>query len=232
MRTYVYIDGLILYNMRLKRDPQHKWLNLKTLSDQLFSPGSVVERFNCYCARIYGKFDQRAPNRQQDYLFASGTVPEISVHFSKFLPSQPWMQLVRPPLAKPDGYVWPPVLPELVRVQKLEEKGSDVNLASHLVRDAFKGCFNQALVISNDTDLCEPIRIVTQGVGLPVGIVAPRRAVRHGPPMPSPSLMKVGTFAIYIDDAPLAAAQFPNPIRLLNGRSLNKPAGWVSVPSV
>jgi len=44
----------------------------------------------------------------------------------------------------------------------MEEKGSDVNLACHLVNDAWAGRFDAAVVISNDTDLVEPIRIVTQ----------------------------------------------------------------------
>jgi len=137
------------------------------------------------------------------------------------------MALANPPKAKPDAYVWPTVLPELVQDQKTEEKGSDVNLASHLARDAFLDRFNQALVISNDTDLCEAIRIVTQEVGKSVGVVAPRRAFRHGPPIPSPSLMKVCSFALYIDDAHLAAAQFPSPIKLAKGRDLLRPRRWV-----
>ncbi|HEX3443950.1 MAG TPA: hypothetical protein VHS80_04480 [Chthoniobacterales bacterium] len=34
-----------------------------------------------------------------------------------------------------------------------EEKGSDVNLGVHLVRDAFKASFDEAAVLTNDTDL-------------------------------------------------------------------------------
>ena len=49
-----------------------------------------------------------------------------------------------------------------VLVFKVEEKGSDVNLASHLLFDAFRGAFDAAAVLSNDSDLVEPIRIVTK----------------------------------------------------------------------
>lgn len=52
--------------------------------------------------------------------------------------------------------------PTVVKVIKVEEKGSDVNLASHLLLDAFQGNFDVAAVLSNDSDLVEPVRIVTQ----------------------------------------------------------------------
>lgn len=45
---------------------------------------------------------------------------------------------------------------EYVRVIKTEEKGSDVNLATHLLHDAHMGRFEVAVVVSNDSDLLEP----------------------------------------------------------------------------
>jgi hypothetical protein len=39
---------------------------------------------------------------------------------------------------------------------KVEEKGSDVNLASHLLLDAFQNSFDVGAVLSNDSDLVEP----------------------------------------------------------------------------
>src|SRR6266699_3050420 len=60
----------------------------------------------------------------------------------------------------PDQRVW---------VEKTEEKGSDVNLASHLVRDAFRQQFEVAVLITNDSDLAEPVRIVSQELQMPVG---------------------------------------------------------------
>ena len=42
----------------------------------------------------------------------------------------------------------------------MEEKGSDVNLSAHLLNDVWKGLFDAAAVISNDTDLVTPIRMV------------------------------------------------------------------------
>jgi hypothetical protein len=62
---------------------------------------------------------------------------------------------------------------QYVRVIKTEEKGSDVNLAAHLLRDGFRGYYRVAVVVSNDSDLCTPVRLVRQDLGLPVGILRP-----------------------------------------------------------
>jgi len=62
---------------------------------------------------------------------------------------------------------------KFARVIKTEEKGSDVNLAAHLVNDAHLDGFESAIVVTNDSDLVEPIRIVTEQLGLPVGVLNP-----------------------------------------------------------
>jgi hypothetical protein len=47
-----------------------------------------------------------------------------------------------------------------------------VNLASHLVRDALTNVFDVAVVLTNDTDLIEPIRIVREEAGKIVGLLS------------------------------------------------------------
>lgn len=49
----------------------------------------------------------------------------------------------------------PSPLPDalVAEVHAMEEKGSDVNPAAHLLNDAWKGLFDVAAVLSNDTDL-------------------------------------------------------------------------------
>lgn len=48
---------------------------------------------------------------------------------------------------------------------KSEEKGSDVNLAAHLLRDAYRGHCGCAVIVSNDSDLLTPIRIAKADCG-------------------------------------------------------------------
>ena len=57
----------------------------------------------------------------------------------------------------------------------MEEKGSDVNLATHLLNDAWNDLFEAAAVISNDTDLVVPIRMVAEERNKPVFTVCPGR---------------------------------------------------------
>ncbi len=227
MRIFFYVDGFNLYHMRLQRQRQFRWLNLKSLADQLVSANRIVERVNFYTARVSAKIDADAPAKQQLYLAALATVPEIEIHYGRFLFGEKWVHLTQPPAAMPANYTWNLPAPLKVQAVKIEEKGSDVNLASHLVRDAMRGDFDEALVISNDTDLVEPIRIVTQELGLRVGIVAPRRARKGQTPIPSPSLRNVSSFVVYIDDAHLGNAQFASPLARAKGGPLVKPAGWV-----
>jgi hypothetical protein len=64
---------------------------------------------------------------------------------------------------------------QYVRVIKTEEKGSDVNLATHLLHDAHRGKFEVAVIVSNDSDLLEPIKIVREELVLKVGILNPHK---------------------------------------------------------
>ena len=61
----------------------------------------------------------------------------------------------------------------MIRGQKPREKGSDVNLASYLLLDAFDRDYEVALVISNDSDLTHPIELVRERFGVRVGVAPP-----------------------------------------------------------
>ncbi len=134
--------------------------------------------------------------------------------------SEPWMRLATPLQTKPSDYVWTLPAPTTVKVLKSEEKGSDVNLGVHLVRDAFINAFDVAVVITNDSDLVEPIRIATQEAGKRVGILVPVKYPTH-------SLMKVASFYLRLRPGHLAVAQFPPTITLPNGTRIDRPFTWV-----
>ena len=99
----------------------------------------------------------------------------------------------------------------------MEEKGSDVNLAAHLLNDAWNGLFDVAAVISNDTDLVTPIRMVTAERGKSVIVVCPGRW------QAAPKLRAVASGVRHIRKPMLQAAQFPDPIP---GTTISKPTGW------
>jgi hypothetical protein len=60
-----------------------------------------------------------------------------------------------------------------------EEKGSDVNVASHLLVDVLTGDVDAVLVVSNDSDLAFPVAFVRTRV--PVGLVNPSANYLAGP---------------------------------------------------
>jgi len=230
MRAIFYIDGFNFYYLRTKKQSHFKWLNLKALADLLVPADTNVVSVNYYTASVSGKIDPDAPRRQQALFSALATVQGIHIFKGRFLYSEKWAGLAMPPQARPLTYVWGNPPPEVVRVKKSEEKGSDVNLGVHLVRDAFTDRFDVAYVLTNDTDLVEPIRIVTQEVGKPVIMVAPCRPFQERGrtiPVPAPSLEKVATGVIYIDDQDLRQAQFPPNISRLGKKPISRPATWV-----
>jgi hypothetical protein len=217
MRTNVYIDGFNLYYRLLKDNPQFKWLDLKALAQALLQPQNQIQTIRYYTARISGRFDPSAPARQQVYLDALKSIPEITIHLGNFLVTKPWAGLVHPPQMR--GGTVPQFslpYPVVAKVWKTEEKGSDVNLASHLIRDACQGIFDVAAVLSNDTDLVEPIRIVTQELGLRVGLLCPV-------PKPATGLVQVASFIRHIRFQHLQGSQFPDNIP---GSVFTRPTSW------
>lgn len=145
--TIVYVDAFNLYYGSLRKT-QHKWLDLVRFCRAML-PNDDITTIKYFTARVSGnRRDPDSPTRQQLYFRALNTLPNVSVVFGHFLTHS-----VPMPMSNTNPIQW-------VRVDKTEEKGSDVNLATHLVRDAFKGLFEWAVVISNDSDHREPVRIV------------------------------------------------------------------------
>lgn len=256
MRTRIYVDGFNLYYGAVKGTPL-KWLNLVELSQRVLPPGHHIDKLKYFTARVSGASDSGAPGRQQVYLNALQTLPEIEIKFGNFLSKSAWRPLTNLPVAErlissptpvtlpagnhailgPDQQTLPvgrypeansqrrkrrkppkPLSDAVVtEVHTMEEKGSDVNLAVHLLNDAWKGLFDVAAVISNDTDLVEPIRMVTTERKKVVYLVCPGRW------QAAPRLVAVANHVRHIRRSMLQAAQFPNPIP---NTAIAKPAGW------
>lgn len=104
-------------------------------------------------------------------------------------------------------------------VLTLEEKGSDVNLATYLLIDAFDQRADAAIVLSNDSDLSEPIRRVRGRFGLEVAVLNPTR-YRSG------ALQSIATSYKAVTLQDVRACQLPNPVIDPSGRRISKPLGW------
>ncbi len=66
----------------------------------------------------------------------------------------------------------------MASIARREEKGSDVNVASHLLIDALTGVIDAAAVISNDSDLAFPVSHVRELI--PVGLINLTKGYRAG----------------------------------------------------
>ena len=207
MRTRVYVDGFNLY-YRALRGTRNKWLDLSLLSKAMVSNQDEITRIRYFTADVSPKAgDPGAPARQQSYFRALRTLPDLTFHKGRFLPKK----ITRPLVSDPTKFV---------EVHDTEEKGSDVNLAAFLLNDAFRNEFDLALVISQDTDLIEPMRMVSQDLGKTLGIVwldktSPGR--RH---------RKVASFIRHARPDILRRCQFPDPVIGRGGLNIGMPAEW------
>jgi hypothetical protein len=207
-KAFVYVDGFNLYYGALK-STTYKWLDLQKLMRQLLPQHNVVQ-IRYFTARVTAlPQDLQQPRRQEAYLRALRTLPNFSIHLGQFLVHPTWLPRVT---VQPGG-------PKYVNVLKPEEKGSDVNLATHLLVDAFEGKFEVAVVVSNDSDLRAPIRAVKEVFGKPVGVLHPHAK-------PSKELHMTATFCRGIPLGALKACQFPPQIIDSNGKQIHKPGKW------
>jgi len=206
MRTYIYIDGFNFYYRAVRKTP-YKWLDFKELFTKLLNPTNQIIAIKYFTARVTGKFDPDQPIRQKTYLRAlQKHIPEISIYYGHFLSNK-----ARAPLATPIGNQ------RFVEIIKTEEKGSDVNLAVHLLNDAWMNRFDCGVVVSNDSDLSEAMRLVKEQNKKTIGLIMP------GKGHPSKELMRHAHFTKRVRKGLLAASQLPNPI---SGTTLSKPASW------
>lgn len=206
-RTIVYIDGFNLYYGRPKRT-SHKWLDLRALCGVLLPQNEIVA-IRYFTARVKPRLDNPHVHlRQQAYLAALATIPNLTIHEGHFLEKPTYMPLFDPP---PNGE-------RTVKVLKTEEKGSDVALASFLVADGYDGMYEVAVIVSNDSDLVPPITIVRERLGLTVGVLNPHRVTSH-------ALRKVASFYRPIREGAIASCQFPDSIDTSSG-TLTRPTQW------
>jgi uncharacterized LabA/DUF88 family protein len=160
-KACVYVDGFNLYYGALKDTPL-RWLNPLALASNLFPAFDCVacKYFSAPVSSKAGSSGQAL--RQVVYWRALRTMPSLEIVEGHFKVRRTWARSANPP-------------PDMVEIIRAEEKGSDVNLASHLLVDAMAGSYDVALVISGDSDLVTPIGMLTRKFVRPVGVINPQR---------------------------------------------------------
>jgi hypothetical protein len=211
MKTNVYVDAFNLYYRALRGTP-YRWLDLGQLCRRLL-PSHQVHRIRYFTAILQPwRGDAREQRRQLTYLRALRTIPNLTIHFGQFR-----TDVRRRPLVLPIIGAGP-----RVKVLITQEKGSDVNLATFLLLDAFEKDYEQAVVISNDSDLATPIAMVRRKLGLPIGVINPNTRARY--PLHR-SLAQAATFQRRLREKTLAECQFPSQLTDSHG-TITKPSRW------
>ncbi len=203
LKTNVYIDGFNLYYGCTKHTP-YRWLDLGALCNRLL-PTNAIHRIRYFTALLTPRpSDPQQRVRQEIYIRALKTIPNLTVHYGHFLASKTRMMMA-------DGS-------GTVEVLKSEEKGSDVNLASYLLIDSYRSDCDVAVIVSNDSDLAFPIEHVKRHLGKIIGILNPHKR-------PSQDLLPLANFYKPIRAGVLAASQFPPTLSDSQG-TFHKPSAW------
>jgi uncharacterized LabA/DUF88 family protein len=211
-RTRVYVDGFNFYYASFRRGAfaDYKWLDPVRFSEVAL-PRNEIELVRFFTARLDPSHGHRAQRERQDtYLLALEGIPRLTVHFGEFVVNRKRQWLVNPEVGGPrSADVWVP-----------EEKGSDVNLASYLLLDAFRDSFDVGVVVSNDSDLLEPVRIAREELGRTVGVLrvdgGQRRCIFSG---------RVD-FIRTVRRGHYAASQLPEDVMSSHGHVIRKPREW------
>ena len=207
MRTIIYVDALNLYYGALKQTP-YKWLDLHALFKAVLQPQHDIRQIKYFTTRVSSTpNDPSKAQRQDTYLRALAQyTPCVRMYFGHFL-----RHAKRLPLVQPLGNQ------RMAEVIKTEEKGSDVNLAVHLLNDGWLNSYDCAVVVTNDSDIAEALRLVRHYPRKRVGLVNPQAG------RASHQLRQNADFVRTIFTRALRQSQLPNPIP---GTSLKKPARW------
>jgi hypothetical protein len=207
MKTIVYVDGFNLCYGSLKGTP-YKWLNIRQMS-QLLLPNDQIVGIKYFTAKVFSHRNVPQKHiRQQVYWRVLRTLPNLEIIQGHYSEHPKMMRVAHPQKGQP----------KYVEVIKTEEKGSDVNLAVHLLHDGYQGRYELGVVVSNDSDLLSSIQIVQKDLGLAVGILNPQE---H----PSNVLKNEASFIKQIRQGVIRASQFPTTMTDGKG-SFHKPGAW------
>jgi len=208
-KTIVYVDGFNLYYAL--KNANAKWLDIGALCSRLLTENDIVT-IKYFTARVRSRVgDLDVHVRQNIYLEALRTNPKIEIIFGHFLTSNVWMVKT-----SDDGKPLDQI--KKIQVIKTEEKGSDVNIATHLLIDGFQNKYDVAAVITNDSDLKLPIEMARTVLRKTVGIICPHER-------PSKELQRSASFFKTIKTQTYVECQYPDKI-VLDGRALRKPEAW------
>ena len=213
MKKYVvYVDGFNLYyGLRDKyksKQIQYKWLNLKSLVESFNFEDCCISHIRYFTARVKSIGSEKG-TRQNVYLRALRTIPEITIHFGQLKSRN-----VKGILLEKGN----PKHKQIVTISKFEEKGSDVNIATFMITDCIGDLCDVPVLISNDSDLSEPLKYIRTKLKKPVGLITPHDFFME-------NLGRYSSFKRRISKKQFRDSQFPIKLTDKNG-TFHCPKKW------
>ena len=204
IRTAIFIDGLNLDHGLLQGTP-YRWLDPKQLCRHILSADYEITAIT-YCTALVK--DPTAGDQQEIYLQALVKhIPELKILEGEFVPRPKTGILEGSQSSKP------------VTIIAQVEKHTDVNLAVHLVNDANRDRFDCAVIISNDSDFAEALKVVKDECRKEVWLLSPVKKNTK----PTRKLAVHATRTKVIWPSTLKRSQLPHRIP---GSKLRKPKDW------
>lgn len=168
-RTIVYIDGFNLYYGLLRQCAPFKWLDLQKFSRRLVSPDNNIVAVKYFTSRV--NYDPKNPSakvHQEIYLRALQKLGSVEIVEGYYQRQDAKMPFRFEPCKSCRPYA------DVVRV---EEKRSDVNLATAMMVDFHEDKADSFVIISGDADLIAPIEYIRRTGGRNVVVFNPHQTI-------------------------------------------------------
>lgn len=200
-RVVVYVDGFNLYfGMMAAGFSYCRWLNIKALAQNLLQPHQLLGEVKYFTARVANNPDKQ--KRQNTYLEALHETG-VNLFYGQYQMSSKSCYRC--------GHAW----------LDANEKMTDVNIATHLLVDAYKDKYDMAMLISGDSDLVPPIKAVHEN------FLKKRVFVAFPPKRHNNTVALVAKGSLIVGRKKLIESQFPSTIqKASDGFLLRKPVDW------
>jgi hypothetical protein len=216
-RVNIYVDGFNFYygafrgqGGRPSAFAAYKWLDIRAYAQAVLGDSFEVATVRYFTTRIKPTANDPDKHLRQDaYLRALKAHADVKVHDEgQFRTRQKRAKIIEP------GYPH-----DVIQVELREEKGADVNLASWLVFEACQDAFEAAVVISDDSDLLGPVRMVQDKLEKDVFVIHLRKRR---------SSFSHSAKYVYRGDKThfFSRNQLPETVALPSGGTVAKPAAW------
>lgn len=203
MKVGVYVDGYNLYygarSVCGRGTQGWRWLDVRALvSSAIRTQGSWtgwnIDKVTYCTARVDAATNPSAHRDQDTYLQALRATGSVDwIEFGRYVARAKSSLLATADAHTHEPQIvtsnWPVMVQDslgqpvrdarfLVKYLHMEEKGSDVNVATHLLTAVLGGEVDAVVVVSNDSDLALPIRLAR--VKVPVAVINPQSGPTAG----------------------------------------------------